>query len=142
MSHHYNANSGLYQTLLKPVVSTKSKRFWNFRTESRRNLDSPEFSVPCCCPHCQHRVKPALHSSSDPWFAFSLVKKSYRQRCATATRIYVVFVLSRANYYEICCSLRVLANYANNDNRHRYNNWNTVNSNVVQVLALNSDFRG
>lgn len=57
---------------------------------------------------------------------------------------YVIFELSRANHPVACCYMQVRANNANNNNRHIHlafpaSNWNSVNSNVMELVTPKSD---
>lgn len=126
----------------------------------------PLFSQHCCIPlYLGSKISQVQNFMSESWMAapfinlkwnctshcllaswtFYVIKRVYWQYCAMTTSTYIVFVLSCANYYELCCYMHVLAKSATA--RHIHLDfppckWSVVSSNVTSFLAFNSNFWG
>lgn len=118
---------------------------WNFKMESRRNLDYRVCSsiwLPCLSVMWKHYSYITLHYR----FVCHVIKLSYWKYGALSTCTYVVLLLSHTNYHVLCRYRLVLAKNANGNDRHIHfvfltYNWNASNSRATSFLALNSSFR-
>lgn len=90
----YTSEVGFSEFMTNYVLRNSHSRL-NYRSDSRRTLDNPEFTVQCgnmANMLYQHCVKALRHLLAN-WL--------YWQYCATSTCARVVCVLSRANYHVV-----------------------------------------
>lgn len=80
-----------------------------FLSESWRNLENSRFTIQYGSPLYQLEIETVHYTVYWLLGLFYVIKSMYRQYCAMSTSAYIVFVLSCANYYELCCYMYVLA---------------------------------